>query len=78
MEKSEITKPSFNHRKIHTEIIIDVSPEKVWKVLTDVERQKDWSIAIFIAEGAIKLDGNIVVHIKPISHSIKNMTTKYL
>ena len=68
MGKLEITKPSFNHYKIHTEIIIDVSPEKVWKVLTDSERQKEWSNSIFISEGDIKDDSNIIVYIKPMAN----------
>ena len=75
MGKPEITKPSFNHYKIHTEIIIDVSPEKVWKVLTDSERQKEWSNSIFISEGDIKDGSNIIVYIKPLAN-IK-FTQKY-
>lgn len=70
-----VTKSSFNHYKIHTEIFIDASPEQVWSVLTDVKNIKNWSKTIIICEGNIKDKSKIIVQIKPFPFI--NFTKKY-
>jgi uncharacterized protein YndB with AHSA1/START domain len=41
--------------ELRTEIIIDASPEKVWKALTDLDKYPDWNPFICHAVGKAKL-----------------------
>ncbi len=41
--KVDMKEHSSNHHSIHTEIVIDGPVDKVWSVLMDFERIKDWS-----------------------------------
>jgi ligand-binding SRPBCC domain-containing protein len=64
---SNIKRPSFNHRQIHTEITIDAGPENVWAVLSNTDAMKRWSHSIVILGGEIKSGNSLVVNIKPFS-----------
>ncbi|WP_295895679.1 SRPBCC family protein [uncultured Vibrio sp.] len=41
-------------KSVHTEIIIPSTPEKVWQVLTDIERYHEWNSAITLVNGELK------------------------
>lgn len=62
--ESRIEKSSFNQRKIHTEILIDASSEKVWRTLTDIESSSRWSHSIILVSGIIKDGEDLTVKIK--------------
>jgi hypothetical protein len=47
-----------------TEVFIQSSPEKVWKVLTDFSGWKDWNPIIYEIEGAAKLGNKLRVTLK--------------
>lgn len=48
-------------KSVHTEVIILSTPEKVWQVLTDIERYSEWNPAITLVEGELK-EGNKVTY----------------
>lgn len=67
MEKIEITRPSFNHFKIHTEVTIDAPQPNVWKVLADTTSTNTWSKSIIILDGDVKDGGVLTVSIRPLA-----------
>lgn len=61
-EKVELSKNKEGNRCIHTEIIIDASPEQVWGVLTDTKSYFNWARFIKNIDGEIKNKSNIAAH----------------
>lgn len=50
----------FTGRKsVHHEITIDATPEKVWQVLTDMEKYPEWNPTMQLVSGEVK-EGNKV------------------
>lgn len=57
--KGEILSISSTHCNIHTETIINASPEKVWEVFTDFENIHKWSSTLHKIEGELK-NGSVI------------------
>lgn len=53
-ENSRVEKISASHRTIHTDIIIDATPEQVWSVLTDTKSYKNWAAFLVDIHGEIE------------------------
>lgn len=60
-EKAEVTHPVDDTFAIHTEVLIDAPPAKVWEVLTDFERLSEWSNNLVGLEGDFREGGQITV-----------------
>lgn len=45
---------SARSRELHTEIIIQASPQKVWKILTEFDRYPEWNPFIRSFEGTLR------------------------
>lgn len=52
-EKVEVKDVNPYFKKLHTEIIIDATPEQVWTVLTDTKSYEDWGEFIRKVDGTI-------------------------
>lgn len=63
-EKAEVTHPAEDTFAVHTEVLIDAPPEKVWAVLTDFERLSEWSNNLVGLEGDFRDGGQITVSFK--------------
>jgi len=50
---------------LETEIQISVSPERVWAILTDLEKFSEWNPFIKNVEGQAKVGERLTVHISP-------------
>jgi len=76
-EKAEVTHPAEDTFAVHTEVLIDAPPEKVWAVLTDFERLSEWSNNLVGLEGDFREGGQITVTFKSgpfdqkIEHEVK-------
>ena len=44
----------LGRKSVHHEILIDASPEKVWKVLMDTDNYADWNPVMRLLEGEVK------------------------
>lgn len=44
----------LGNKSVHHEILINASPEKVWEVLTDTDKYKEWNPVMELLEGNIK------------------------
>ena len=56
-------------KEIKTEIIIDATPEKVWRVLTDFEAYPDWNPFITSVEGEVFEGSRFKVNLQPLGSS---------
>lgn len=56
-------------KEIKTEIIIDASPDKVWKVLTDFKAYPSWNPFITSVEGEVFEGSRFKVKIQPLGSS---------
>jgi len=52
-------------KKIRTEIEIEASPEKVWGILTDLDRYPDWNPFIKRASGDVREGEKLEILIEP-------------
>lgn len=52
-------------KEIKTEIVIQATPEKIWKILTDFENYPQWNPFIVSITGEVEKGNKIVVSIKP-------------
>jgi len=52
-------------KEIITEISINTSPEKVWKILTDFENQSSWNPFITSISGEKKVGGKLSIIVQP-------------
>ena len=52
-------------KEIRTEIEINASKEKVWKILMDFEKHVEWNPFIKTISGDAVLGGSLVVHLQP-------------
>ncbi|HUH08218.1 MAG TPA: SRPBCC domain-containing protein [Egibacteraceae bacterium] len=52
-------------KTIETEIHIDASASRVWGVLVDLERYRDWNPFVVEASGSLSEDARISVRIRP-------------
>lgn len=50
-------------REIHTETIVDGSPDEVWAVLADVAEYPEWNPALVAINGALEPGATIEVHL---------------
>ena len=53
------------NKEINTEIIIQASPEKVWKILTDFDRYPEWNPFIKFIKGNVAVGNFISVRLDP-------------
>jgi len=60
-EQAEITKLEDETMAVHTEVLIEAPPEKVWAILTDFEKLHEWSNTLVDLEGDFRAGGQIVV-----------------
>jgi hypothetical protein len=51
-------------KEVHTEIEINASPERVWKIVTDFERYNQWNPFINRVIGQAKEGSRIEIHIE--------------
>ena len=58
-------------KEIKTEIVIQATPEKIWKILTDFENYPHWNPFITSLTGEVEKGNKIVVNIKPPNGSSK-------
>jgi len=61
-------------KEIRTEIIINVTPEKVWSILTNFDNYPNWNPFIKSIKGEVKLGNKIMARIEP--PEAKGMTFK--
>ena len=54
----------FNYT-VHTEVEISASAERVWDVLTDLARYRDWNPMIREASGELKPGARLQLHFSP-------------
>ena len=66
--------PTAMAKEIKTEILINVTPEKVWSILTNFEEYKNWNPFIKSLKGDVKAGNKIIVKIEP--PEAKGMTFK--
>ncbi|MEO1483078.1 MAG: SRPBCC domain-containing protein [Myxococcota bacterium] len=52
--EARVERVSLFHRRIHSEILIDAPPDRVWRVLTDWERLREWSPTLLGMNGEIR------------------------
>ena len=60
-EKATVTHDDNTTYSVHTELLMDASPEKVWAVLTDFDKLKEWSPNLIRFEGEFRKDGQAKV-----------------
>jgi Polyketide cyclase / dehydrase and lipid transport len=61
-------------KEIRTEILINASPEKVWKVFTDFQDYPGWNPFILSIAGAVEVGNKIKIKLLP--PGTKGMTAK--
>jgi hypothetical protein len=62
-------------KEYHTEIIIDVPIDRVWKALTDFSAYPEWNPLVSWLKGDFRTDGQIAMFIIPLNRSF-NATLK--
>lgn len=58
-------------KELRTEIVINASPEKVWQVLTDLDRYPEWNPFICHAIGKVKVGEPVDIDFQPDSQGLK-------
>ena len=58
-QKIKTKKVSFGHYIIHTEIMIDATPEQVWSVLIDTTNYPNWAVFMNKIDGEIRDNAEI-------------------
>lgn len=58
-------------KELRTEIVIDASPEKVWKVLTELEKYPEWNPFICHAIGEAEIGRTVDIDFQPDSKGMK-------
>ena len=58
-------------KELRTEIVINASPEKVWQVLTDLDRYPEWNPFICHAIGKVKIGEPVDIDFQPDSQGLK-------
>ena len=58
-------------KELHTEIEIQASPEKVWKILTDLAKWPEWNPFIHHAIGKAEVDETVDIDFQPDSKGLK-------
>lgn len=61
-------------KQLYTEIEINASPEKVWRILTDFETYPNWNTFVRSAKGKIAVGEKLEIFIKP--EGARGMTFK--
>lgn len=74
MDTAKTEKISFTHYKIHTEILIDASPEVVWSILTDTNNYDGWAAFLVDIKGEVA-DGASVTTVFQIDPAKEKKTT---
>lgn len=78
MEKFAQLKKNRMKKEIRTEITINATPEKVWAILTDFDKYKEWNPFIKSLEGNVKVGNQIKVVISPPDGSAMTFKPKVL
>jgi uncharacterized protein YndB with AHSA1/START domain len=52
-------------REIHTDILINADPEKIWKILTDFDNYPNWNPFIRSVKGKVARGNYISVMLTP-------------
>lgn len=53
----------------HTEAVIEAPPARVWEVLTDLRRYREWNPLVRWVEGDLREGGALRMHIVPLGRS---------
>lgn len=75
-QPNRIERIDDQHMRVHTEIVIDASPEEVWTVLTDFDSLATWSSTLLNLEGDFSKDSLVTVLYRtafgdlPIEHAL--------
>ncbi len=61
---TRVLRPSLRHLTLHTEILIDAGPQRIWQVLTDFAGYPSWNASIPRAEGEARAGTRlrVVIH----------------
>lgn len=51
--------------QLHTEITIDATPDRVWEILTDLERYELWNPFVIASEGEVVAGRRLVNRLQP-------------
>lgn len=63
-------------KSVHTEIIIPSTPEKVWQVLTDIERYQEWNPAITLVQGELEERNKVTYRFQETDSKAANISSK--
>jgi hypothetical protein len=58
-------------KELRTEIVIQASPEKVWKILTDLDKYPDWNTFICHAVGKAEIGETVDIDFQSDSKGLK-------
>jgi len=62
---AELRSIGFNRKELRSEIVIEAPPERVWDVLTDFDRFREWNPFIREASGRIEKDQRLNITLHP-------------
>lgn len=65
-------------KSVHTEVIIPSAPEKVWQVLTDIERYQEWNPAINLVKGTLKVGNKVTYHFQETESKGANIASEVI
>lgn len=65
-------------KSVHTEIIIPSAPEKVWQVLTDIERYQEWNPAITLVDGELKAGNKVTYRFQETDSKAANISSEVI
>ncbi|CAH1519866.1 conserved hypothetical protein [Vibrio owensii] len=65
-------------KSVHTEIIIPSTPEKVWQVLTDIERYQEWNPAITLVKGTLEVGNKVTYHFQETESKEANISSEVI
>lgn len=66
----------IGNKSVHHEIQINANPEKVWEVLTDTDKYKEWNPVMELLEGTIKEGNQVKYRFTQDEHTISEIPAK--
>ena len=63
-------------KSVHNEIIIGESPEKVWKVLTDTDKYKEWNPVMELLEGKMEVGNQVKYRFTQDEKNVSKISSK--
>lgn len=65
-------------KSVHTEVIIPSAPEKVWQVLTDIERYHEWNPVITLVNGELEEGNKVTYRFQETDSKAANISSKVI